>query len=170
MKDSEFKESPGAWVITDVWSKTGVRITVKASGANTSAAIEDLYTGITYGIETHGWTTKTPEAPQAPSQVNIPIDDQGNTEAIPLPPGQRVYTVKELYHTKSRNGDKDLLKIVTVEDPYNTKYGVTAFNAPIQGWKDWPLETRYSAPEGCKQVVIEDPQKDGGYPTVRDMR
>lgn len=165
------EKNPGAWVITDVWSKTGVRITVKSSGVDTITAIEDMYAGITHGIETHGWTTNTPDAPQAPkSSVDMKVDEAGTTQSVSLPDGEKLYTVKELFHAKNRNGDKDLLKIVTVEAPYNTKYGVTAFDAPIPGWKDWPLDTRYAPPEGAKRVIIADPKGDSKYATVRDLR
>lgn len=79
----------GAWVITRVWSKSGIAIDVKASGVNTAAAIEDLYKGMAYGMETFGWKTEQdapkpatqPAAPSAPAPHpqsivgNMPVQD-----------------------------------------------------------------------------------------------
>ena len=59
------ENNQGAWVITDVFSKTGVRITVKASGTSVIGAINNLYDGLKVGIEEHGWTTEQQGAPKA---------------------------------------------------------------------------------------------------------
>ena len=61
----ELKATMGAWVITDVFSKNGIRITVKASGDNVAAAVDDLYAGISHGMEKFGWTTEQAGAPKA---------------------------------------------------------------------------------------------------------
>lgn len=66
-EQDQFPESPtGAWLITRVFSKSGVSIDVKASGTNTVAAIEDLYKGVAYGVEHYGWQVEPPKAPAAP--------------------------------------------------------------------------------------------------------
>jgi len=68
MSEQEFPQSPtGCWIITRLFSKTGAPIDVKSSGTNTKAAIDDLYSGITYGIEHYGWQPEAPKAPPAPA-------------------------------------------------------------------------------------------------------
>ena len=61
---SDETNNTGAWVITDVFSKHGVRITVKARGQNVAAAVDDLYNGIKHGVETYEWTTEQANAPK----------------------------------------------------------------------------------------------------------
>jgi hypothetical protein len=66
-EELEFPLSPtGAWIITRVFSATGISIDVKASGTNAVAAIDDLYTGIAHGIEKYHWQLEVPKAPTAP--------------------------------------------------------------------------------------------------------
>ena len=68
MSEQEFPQSPtGCWIITRLFSKTGAPIDVKSSGTNTKAAIDDLYSGIAYGIEHYGWQPEAPKAPPAPA-------------------------------------------------------------------------------------------------------
>ena len=68
MSEQEFPQSPtGCWIITRLFSKTGAPIDVKSSGTNTKAAIDDLYSGIAYGIEHYGWQVEAPKAPPAPA-------------------------------------------------------------------------------------------------------
>ena len=101
MSEQEFPQSPtGCWIITRLFSKTGAPIDVKSSGTNTKAAIEDLYSGITFGIEHYGWQPEAPKAPAAPAPKPDPAAkiaaEEGNlelaaeikagTEAIPEPP------------------------------------------------------------------------------------
>ena len=64
---SDETKTTGAWVITDVFSKHGIRITVKASGMDVSSAVDDLYKGIAHGLDTYGWTVEPAQAPQAPA-------------------------------------------------------------------------------------------------------
>jgi len=82
----ELKASMGAWVITDVFSKHGIRITVKASGDDTAAAIGDLYGGIAHGIDKYGWTTEQQGAPKAqviqPPVPAAPVAVVGNAPAV----------------------------------------------------------------------------------------
>lgn len=76
----------GAWVITKVYSKSGVPIDVKASGINTAAAIEDLYNGMAYGIETFGWKLEQDAprpAPAVPAAQSAPAP-QSVVGALPV--------------------------------------------------------------------------------------
>ena len=101
MSEQEFPQSPtGCWIITRLFSKTGAPIDVKSSGTNTKAAIDDLYSGITYGIEHYGWQPEAPKAPPAPApkpdaaaeiaaeegNLELAAEIKAGTEAIPESP------------------------------------------------------------------------------------
>jgi len=122
----------------------------------------------------------------APPQATIPVRDENGTPVVDgntgqpvmttLPQGVRLYQVSGLAHDKTKNS-KDVLKVWTVEEPYNKGYGVSCFHPPaeIGAWKSWPLmsrdnKVRYGAPIGFTHVLIRDPQKDGGYPDVLEFR
>ena len=79
------EKQAGAWVITDVFSKHGVRITVKASGANVNAAVDDLYQGIAHGIDTYGWTVEQTNAPKQAAPASSPAPaPQSVVGALPI--------------------------------------------------------------------------------------
>jgi hypothetical protein len=67
---SEENKTQGAWIITDVFSKHGVRITVKSSGDTTQAAADDLYSGIAHGMEKYGWTIEQAGTPKPAATVS----------------------------------------------------------------------------------------------------
>lgn len=79
--------NPNAWVITDVFSKTGVRITIKASGGSLNAAIDNLYEGMKHGIATHAWTT---EQAGAPKKVDAPISQTTSPAPVTAPASKAV--------------------------------------------------------------------------------
>jgi hypothetical protein len=70
----------GAWVITKVYSKAGVPIDVKASGPTTAAAIDDLYKGMAYGMDTFGWKLEQ-DAPK-PAQPAAPATTAPQPQSI----------------------------------------------------------------------------------------
>lgn len=104
------------------------------------------------------------------------VDADQNPVMINLPAGTRLYAVAALYHdqTKPKDGKpgKDVLKVITREEPYNTKYGVTSFGHGPDGWKTWPLgvENKFIPPAGFQQVVIRDPEPGGKYADVVEFR
>ena len=175
--EEKVPESPtGAWIISKVYSAHGIAIDLKASGTTLRAAIDDLYAGIAYGIETYKWSTEAPKLPDAPAQkvqlrdeAGLPVVNQeGEPEMVDLPPGVRMFNTKALFHDKSRDGSKDLLKVITVEEPYNTKYGVACFHGGPEGWQSWPVgvENKYAPPKGFTKVAIRDPKEGEKYANV----
>lgn len=76
----------GAWVITKVYSKNGVPIDVKASGINTTAAIEDLYKGMAYGMETFGWKLEqdAPKPAQPAAAIAPAPQPQSASSSLPV--------------------------------------------------------------------------------------
>lgn len=88
--------------------------------------------------------------------------------------GAKVFTVAQVFHDKTKNG-KDVLKVVTVEAPYATKFGVSCFHPgpEFDGWKNWPIggkdPVKYAPPAGATHVVIR-PAPEGGYPDVIEFR
>lgn len=173
----------GCWVITKLYSAKGLAIDVKASGTNVAAALDDLYAGIQHGIEKYKMAAEAPKLGEPPIvQIALPTKQQvqlhtedglpvvnadGEPEMIELPKGTRVYTANAIWHDKTKTG-KDVLKVTTLEEPYNTKYGVTAFHGGPDGWKTWPLgiEHQYKAPKQFAHVIIKDPEGEGKYPEV----
>lgn len=74
-----------AKVITDVWSKKGVRITVESFGRTLTEATEELYSGIAYGVEKYGWSVENPNPTPAPvEQVPVQKVTKGPIEKKPL--------------------------------------------------------------------------------------
>lgn len=82
-------------VLTDVWSKKGVKIGVESFGRTLQEAIEELYTGIAYGVEKYGWQVENPnpcaESPTPPAAKGpiekkpvqkTPVEGQINTSAV----------------------------------------------------------------------------------------
>lgn len=72
-------DNAGAWVISKVWSKTGIPIDVKASGPDTASAIDDLYKGIKHGIENFGWLLEQPGAPKMQTTDKAPASTPAPT-------------------------------------------------------------------------------------------
>lgn len=115
-----------------------------------------------------------PAAPEAPSG-NVSTEPAGKPEPVyENVDGSKMYTIAGVFHDKTSTG-KDVLKVVTVEPPYNTKYGVSSFHpsAAFEGWKSWPVGTKesgpikYAPPKGAGHVVIK-PAVEGvsKYPDV----
>lgn len=110
---------------------------------------------------------------QERDEAGLPVvDAEGKAVMINLPQGTNVYTVKALFHDKNKNGDKDLLKVVTEEAPYNTKYGVTCFHGGPDGWKKWPVgpDNKYMPTPDFAKVVIQAPEGEGKYANVVEFR
>lgn len=120
-------------------------------------------------------------------QNTIPLTDElgtpvvdGNTgqpATTTLPEGVRLFTVAALVHDQNREGTKDILKVFTVEPPYNKGYGVSCFHppTPLKGFKAWPLTSKenknqFAPPDGCGHVLIRDPKGDSKYPDVLEFR
>lgn len=99
---------PGAWVIVRVFSKTGTPIDVKASGANTAQAIEDLYKGIAYGMETFGWTTEQANAPKPATQDTNPAPQKANGNGAVSDTGTNTLEVVRVEVTPKPDGKAEL--------------------------------------------------------------
>ena len=99
------------------------------------------------------------------------IDTEGKPVMMNLPKGTNVYTVKALFRDKTKAG-KAVMKVVTNEPPYNTKYGVTCFGGGPDGWNTWTegVENKFAPPKGYTKVVIRDPEGDSKYPDVIEFR
>jgi hypothetical protein len=85
MDEEKYPQNPtGAWIITRMFSASGVSIDVKASGTTVEAAIDDLCIGIKHGMEKYGWQAELPKAPLAPlpkPDVAVKIAaEEGNQE------------------------------------------------------------------------------------------
>jgi len=124
----------------------------------------------------------------APAPTNkIPARDETGVEIVDgntgepvmtnLPDGVHLYTVSGLVHDKNKAGDKDILKVFTVEAPYNKGYGVACFHVPaeLKGFTAWAVTSKenkamYAPPENCKHVLIRDPKGDSKYPDVVEFR
>ena len=121
----------------------------------------------------------------SPAPANqIPAKDENGTPIIDgnsgqpamtiLPNGTHLFAVKALFHGKTKTG-KDTLGVVTVEPPYNRKWGVTCFDAAnVEGWKSWPVGDKdpyHFAPKPeYAHVIIQDPSGDEKYPKVIELR
>ena len=119
------------------------------------------------------------------AQTDIPMRDENGTPVVDadhkpimaaLPEGVHMYTVAGLAHDKTKTG-KDVLKVWTVEEPYNKGYGVSCFHPPqaVGNWKAWQLtskenKNKYAPPTGMETVLIRDPKQEGGYPDVVEFR
>jgi hypothetical protein len=111
--------------------------------------------------------TMPPALVQA-TENGIPvINVEGEPVMIPAPAGVRTYNVKALFHDQTKNG-KDVLKVVTNEEPYNTKYGVSCFHGGPEGWKAWALgvENKYVPSKGFLKVDIQDPEGENKYANI----
>jgi len=117
---------------------------------------------------------KTAPVPQVQEhdETGLPVvDAEGQPVMQPAPGGTKEYTVKALFHDKTKSG-KDVLKVVTEEAPYNTKYGASCWHGGPEGWKSWAegVENKYLPPKGFGHVLIRDPEKEGGYPEVGQFK
>jgi len=112
---------------------------------------------------------------QERDESGVPVvDAEGNPRMVSLPDGVGIYTIKEVFHAKSKDGTKDLLRVTTVEEaPFlSRKYGTGCFHPPVQ-YKDfasWPVDGRYAPKEGAKHVVIRAPKDGGKYADVIEFR
>ena len=99
------------------------------------------------------------------------VDGDGKAVMIPLTEGTRIFTVAHLFHDQTKSG-KDVLKVVTLEAPYNTKYGVNCFRGGPDNWKTWALglNNTYLPDPGFKHVVIRDPVGESKYPEIVEFR
>jgi hypothetical protein len=114
------------------------------------------------------------EMPQAMVQAHqdgVPVvNTEGEPVMIPAPSGVRTYNVASFFHDKTKSG-KDVLKVVTVEQPYNTKYGVACFHGGPEGWKDWQLgvDNKFAPTKGFLKVTIKDPEGESKYANVESF-
>jgi hypothetical protein len=154
-------------------------INVTARAANPFDAIAVLVNGLELAKEVYRieFVKAVPEAPagdkvQERDPQGLPlVDGEGKPVMIKLAPGVRLYAVASIFHDKTKNG-KDVLKVVTQEEPYNTKYGVALFHGGPDGWKSWPsgVDNKYVPPEGFKKVIIRDPEGESKYPEVIEFQ
>jgi len=170
-----------SWFIFDLYTPQGGKITIKESDpTKLNQHLTDLLHGLTaFMTENKGFSLRPPELPAAPKQNVTVVDEQGNPAKdkngqaveVDLPEGTHLFDVASLFHDQTKTG-KDVLKVVTVQPPYNTKYGVSCFHGGPAGWKDWPIgiDNKYRPAEGFTTVIIRDPKKDGGYADVVEFR
>lgn len=78
------ENNQGAWVITRVYSRAGVPIDVKAAGKDVVTAIENLYAGLGFGIENHGWTIEQANAPKARASEPVAPAPQAVVGSLPV--------------------------------------------------------------------------------------
>jgi hypothetical protein len=126
------------------------------------------------GGKPHGGALPAKAQVQERDENGTPVvDPDGKPVMANLPDGTRLYTVKFVFHDQTKSG-KDVLKVVTEEKPYSTKYGVSCFHPPAaySGWKSWAVGPDYKQPPvtGALQVVIRDPQGDSKYADVIEFR
>jgi hypothetical protein len=119
---------------------------------------------------------KMPEPPvqkiQERDETGAPVVDENHEpKMVDLPHDVHVFTVSQVFHDQTK-GKMDVMKVVTVEKPYNTKYGVTCFHPPEQfeGWRSWTIGTRFSPPVGAGHVVIRDPSGEAKWADVVEFR
>lgn len=155
-----------------------------ATSADWGIVLEDVGRFLHYMRE-QGWMDGENAAPE-PSSTVPAVDElgtaivDGNTgeqQTVQLPEGVHLFTVASLVHDKNKDGTKDILKVFTVEQPYNKGYGVACFHPPaaLKGFTAWPVTSKeakntQSPPEGCKHVLIRDPKGDSKYPDVIEFR
>ena len=153
-----------------------------ATSQDWGTVLEDIDKFLHY-MHDKGWKFDADVQPPAP--VNqIPAKDENGTPIIDgnsgqpamttLPQGTHLFAVKALFHGKTKTG-KDTLGVVTVEPPYNRKWGVTSFDAPnVEGWKSWPIGDKdpyHFAPKPeYAHVIIQDPAGDEKYPKIIELR
>ncbi len=166
------------WYIFDVYTSKGGKITCKLIDPRTFESDFAALMAATQNIVNKFGVTLTPpplpDAPVKTAQIQLTdelgtpvVDAEGNPQMIELPKGVHVFTVKALFHDQTKTG-KDVIKVITVEEPYNTKYGVSAFHGGPENWKTWPLgvDTKYAPPKGFGHVVIRDPEGESKYANV----
>jgi hypothetical protein len=121
-----------------------------------------------------------PAAQAAPVMVAMrdengtPMVDQNHEPLIEKIDGANKYTVKGLFHGKTKNG-KDYLGVQTIESPHNRKWGVKCFHPNgINEWKSWPLSENepvvYAPPANAKFVIIREAQGEGKFPDVVEFQ
>jgi hypothetical protein len=150
------------------WSGEGVLKTV-------AAAIEHI-------LEQGGIAPANRVAPPPPSQMvqerdehsGLPVvDAEGQPRMVALPDGVAIYTVREVFHDKTKAG-KDILKVTTVEEaPFiSKKFGIGVFHAPSQysDFHQWPIDGRYAPKPGAGHVLIRAPKDGGKYADVIEFR
>lgn len=146
---------------------------------------QDLYDNtarlIAHIQETGGYPAGKAPAPNAPqNSVDAAFPPIGDAPGRNEPTyeeldGSKIYTVAQVFHDQTKNG-KDVLKVVTVEPPFNTKFGVACFypGDAFAGWKNWQIggkdPIKYAPPAGAGHVVIQPPAGDNKYANVLEFR
>jgi hypothetical protein len=175
----------GGVAFMTLYSKTGVPINVTARAATSADALRDLMKTVVWAMGEYEMTVEKPAPPAAPvvpqptitvtDETGVPVIDAvtGKPMTAPLPEGVRLYTVAQVFHDKTKSG-KDVLKVITAEEPYNTKYGVSCFHPSpeFNGWKTWQEgeKFKYAPPAGAGHVLIRAPQGEGKYADVLEFR
>lgn len=182
MAKEELEKGSGSWFIFDLYSPHGGKITVKESEPDkVEEHIADLIAGL--ATLSDGWSIVPPQGAQP--KTTIPVrDEQGlpvvDGEQKPvfteLPPGVKLYTVQHLMHGKTKPNEKnptgmDVVNVITIEAPYNTKYGVKCFHPTgLDNWKTWVQDAPQVPLPGFFHVLIRDPQGESKFPEVVEFR
>ena len=176
------------WYIFDLYTPHGGKITIKESSPL------QLYDNLTIlknqlaeFIKENPRFTLTPQLAQPPENKipemdgDLPVVDAqtGKPRMIDLPADTHVFTIKEMWHDKTKPNDKnpqgmDVLKISTVETyQYCGKFGMSCFhpNDPkLDGWKTWEVGVKYLPPKGITKVLVRDPKDGGKYADLLEFR
>jgi hypothetical protein len=158
--------------------------TIRSWSANSGMGAIEAAKKIIFDVE--GKPLNNQAKPLPASSNTIPLRDENGTPVVDqdrnpimaaLPEGVHIFKVAGLAHDRTKTGNKDVLKVWTMEEPYNKGYGVSCFHPPseVGDWKSWQLmskenKTRYMPPKGFEMVLIRDPKQDGGYPDVIEFR
>lgn len=147
------------------WSREGLV-------TQTTLFIESIFAD---GAKPEGSNVPPAAQMQERDATGLPVvDPEGKPVMVNLPDGVHLFTVAGVFHDQNKDKDKDILKVVTVEKPYNSKYGVSCFHAPpeAEGWKAWPIgpDQKYAPPKGMGHVIIRDPQSGGKYAEIVEFK
>ena len=141
--------------------------------------VYDAIATLKFGIdlaEKAGLLTKQPEAPkaqmQARDELGNPVVD-GDLEPVMenLPPSVHKFTVREVCHDVSQDGQYQMLRVYLNESYKFGKYGITTFDAGVHypGWKDWDVKVKYQPNPASKFVLVEDPPEGKKYASILDF-
>jgi hypothetical protein len=178
-KNGDLKEDGGIAYTTIYWGNLPINITARSQ--NTLDAISELITAIKIAQDGFGIDIER-EIPPVPAQViqerdeiGTPVVDlEGKPVMQKLPVDQHIFSIKSVYHDMSKDGKKDLFKIVLDGDYAfgNGKYGIACFHPPSQyaGWKTWELKKEFAPMPDCGHVVVRDPQQGGKYAEIVEFR
>lgn len=129
-----------------------------------------LWDGSKYKTEPDAQNHPQPQQPQRQEQRAEPKQE---IKAPATGDGLHRFPIKAVYHGKSQDGTKDLLKVI-IEGEYafgGGKYGITCFHAPAlyKGFAEWPVDTQYPPKPVASVAVIRDPSEGKKYAEIVEI-